>query len=151
MHCHRSYYVVIETGNISLRVDLDTGSSDLWIVSSACETNTCTKVPRYPLTYESPTFVAVNDNTTVFNASYSDGTCMYNIVLMVSCTNSHDVVVASGFVARETIELSNLTLANQVLALVNNSNVTLTDMSSGVMGLGFPRLSSISNSVSNGL
>ena len=79
------------------------------------------------------------------------GRVCINIVLMVSCTNSHDVVVASGFVARETIELSNLTLANQVFALVNNSNVTLTDMSSGIMGLGFPRLSSISTSVPNGL
>ena len=147
-HYHRSYYTVIKTGNISLRVVLDTASSDLWVVSSSCQNDTCTKVPRYPLTYDSPTFAAVNDNTTTFIAQYADTTCMYSL-LVVFCTNSHNVIVASGFVARETIEVSNLTVANQVFALITNSNVTLTDRASGIMGLGFPRLSSIPGSVFN--
>jgi hypothetical protein len=129
----QSYYAIIKTGLISLRVALDTASSDLWIVSSACGTDTCRKVPRYPLTYESPTFVAVNNNKTSFSAQYADMT------------------FASGFVARETIELSNLTLANQVFGLITKSNVTLTDLASGIMGLGFPRLSSISTSGPNAL
>ena len=73
---YRSYYAVIKTGNISMRVSLDTASSDLWIVSSSCQSDTCTKVPRYPLTYESPTFLAVNDNQTTFVAKYADTTCM---------------------------------------------------------------------------
>jgi Eukaryotic aspartyl protease len=76
MRYYRSYYAVIKTGNISMRVALDTASSDLWIVSSSCETNTCTKIPRYPLTYESPTFVVMNDNKTTFVAQYADTTCM---------------------------------------------------------------------------
>lgn len=61
------------------------------------------------------------------------------------------IAVASGFVARETIQLANLTLTNQAFGLVNNSNVTLSDQASGIMGLGFSRLSSISTSVPNGL
>ena len=77
---YRSYYAVIKTGNISLRVALDTASSDLWILSSSCQSNTCTQVPRYPLTYESPTFVVVNDNTTTFIAQYADTTCMYSLL-----------------------------------------------------------------------
>jgi hypothetical protein len=76
MRYNRSYYTVIKTGNISMRVALDTASSDLWILSSSCQSNTCTKVPRYPLTYESPTFVVVNDNKTTFVAQYADTTCM---------------------------------------------------------------------------
>lgn len=74
---YRSYYAVIKAGNINMRVALDTASSDLWIVSSACQSNTCTHVPRYPLTYESPTFVVVNDNKTTFIAQYADTTGMY--------------------------------------------------------------------------
>ena len=77
---YRSYYAVIKTGNISMRVALDTASSDLWIVSSSCQSDTCTQVPRYPLTYESPTFVVVNDNTTTFIAQYADTTCVYSLL-----------------------------------------------------------------------
>lgn len=129
----QSYYAIIKTGNISLRVVLDTASSDLWVVSSSCQNATCTKVPRYPLSYDSPTFTVVNDNTTTFIAQYADTT------------------FASGFIARETIQVSDLTLADQVFALITSSNVTLTDQASGIMGLGFPRLSSIPSSVPNSL
>ena len=149
VHYYRSYYAVIKAGNISMRVVLDTASSDLWIVSSSCQSDTCTQVPRYPLTYESPTFVAVNDNTTAFVAHYADTTCMYG--LLRSFAQIHIVIVASGFVAGETVHVAGLTLASQVFALITNSNVTLTDQASGIMGLGFPRLSSISKSVPNGL
>jgi hypothetical protein len=141
---YRSYYAVIKTGNISLRVALDTASSDLWIASSFCQSDTCTQVPKYPLTYESPTFVVVNDNTTTFIAQYAQSSTVF-------FTNSHNVIVASGFVAGETIQVAGLTLASQVFALITDSNVTLTDHTSGIMGLGFPRLSSISTSVPNSL
>lgn len=73
--------------------------------------------------------------------------------------------VASGFLARESIELANLTVPNQPfgeffytlrvssakspIGMVTNSNVSLTDKASGIMGLGFPRLSSIANSTVN--
>ena len=71
--------------------------------------------------------------------------------IFYSSTNFYNVIVASGFVAGETIEVAGLTLANQAFALINNSNVSLTDQTSGILGLGFPRLSSISTSVPNSL
>ncbi|KAF8553950.1 acid protease [Imleria badia] len=120
-----TYYTVIQAGQISFRASLDTGSSDAWLVSTACTTKTCSAVPKYPLTYASPTFVSVNNNDTTFNVSYADGTS------------------ASGFVARESIEVSNVTVPGQAFGVVTNSNVTLTDEVSGVLGLGFPRLSEI--------
>ena len=90
-HCYdRSYYAVIQAGPVNLRVDLDTASSDLWIVSSACETNTCSRAPRYPLTYESSTFLPVNGNTTAFNARYADTTCIYHLLSVFCITNLHD-------------------------------------------------------------
>ncbi|PFH52961.1 hypothetical protein AMATHDRAFT_73786 [Amanita thiersii Skay4041] len=125
----QSYYAVIKTGDIYFRVALDTASADLWVMSSQCQTKACKNVPKYPLAYQSPTFVTVANNSTLFQAGYADGTGV------------------SGFVAEESVQLSNLTVPDQAFALVSNCNVTLTDQVSGIMGLGFPRLSSISNSV----
>ncbi|KAJ7035013.1 aspartic peptidase domain-containing protein [Mycena alexandri] len=127
----QTYYAVVQMGEIYLRVALDTASSDLWVVGSTCETKSCTAVPRYPLSYQSPTFGVVNNNETAFEAGYADGT------------------VASGFVARETVRLANMTLPNQVFAVVTQSNLTFLDDVSGILGLGFPRLSGIPSSVTN--
>jgi hypothetical protein len=126
-----SYYAVIGLGSMYFRVSLDTASSDLWIMASSCSTSTCQEVPRYPLTYESATFSAVNSNSTAFRAEYADGT------------------VASGFVAKETLLFSNLSVPNQALALITNSNVSMVDNISGILGLGFPRISSINGSLTN--
>lgn len=72
----RSYYAVISVGNASYRVVLDTGSADLWLVSSACQEATCS-VPKYQLGYKSPTFLSINNNQTAFNVSFADGTSKY--------------------------------------------------------------------------
>ncbi|KAJ7931483.1 aspartic peptidase A1 [Mycena leptocephala] len=126
----QTYYTVLQTGNIYFRVALDSASSDLWLMGSTCSTRQCSAVPRYPLSYQSPTFGVVNNNETVFKARYADET------------------VASGFVATESVTLANITLPDQVFGHCGNDcNVTLLDEVSGIMGLGFPRLSGISSSV----
>ncbi|KAF5359403.1 hypothetical protein D9756_003391 [Leucocoprinus leucothites] len=125
-HDRQSFYALIQAGGINFRVVLDTGSSDLWILSSACETEACNSQPRYPLSYQSPSFQSVNGNTTVFSASYADGSGV------------------SGIVAREKVELAGLVVANQTFGLISDSNVSLSDQESGFLGLGFPRLSTIS-------
>ncbi|KAF9468109.1 aspartic peptidase A1 [Collybia nuda] len=127
----QSYFAVIKIGDINFRVVLDTASSDLWVMSSDCNTHSCTTVPRYPLAYQSPTFTTIDGNSTQFLASYADGT------------------TASGFVAKERVQFANLTIQNQVFGMVTNCNVTMTDQTSGIIGLGFPRLSSIPSSVTN--
>ena len=52
---------------------MDTGSADLWVVSTNCTTSQC-NLPKYPLAFQSPTFVSVNSNTTAFGVSFADGT-----------------------------------------------------------------------------
>lgn len=87
-------------------------------------------------------------------------------VLHKLCNITLHHVGASGFVARESVTFVNLTLTNQAfgmstarlrckfrlnsVGLVTNSNVTMDDNVSGILGLGFPRLSSISNTIANG-
>jgi len=127
----QSYYTLIKIGSIYFRVALDTASSDLWIMSSGCQTDACKSVPTYPLAYQSPTLVPVANNGTAYQVSYSDGT------------------VASGFVALEAVQLADITVPLQAFGMITNSNVTFTDKVSGIMGLGFPRLSSIPNSVND--
>ncbi|KAG7451143.1 acid protease [Guyanagaster necrorhizus] len=128
---NRAYFALLNVGATTFRVALDTASADLWLVSTQCTTDVCKAVPRYPLQYESGTFVSVNNNSTTFSVSYSDGTG------------------AEGFVAKETVQLANLTVSNQVFGLMTSSNVTLSDDISGIFGLGFPRLSSVSSTVTN--
>ncbi|THH00207.1 hypothetical protein EW026_g2261 [Hermanssonia centrifuga] len=127
----QTYYTVISVANISFRIGLDTGSADLWLISSACSTSECSKVPKYQLDYHSPTFVPVNNNQTAFNVSFADGTA------------------ANGFIALETVQVSNLTVAQQGFGAVTSSNITFDDDVSGILGLGFPRLSDISQSISS--
>lgn len=120
-----SYYTLISVGNATFRVALDTGSADLWLISSACTNSSCS-VPKYQLGYPSPTFISINSNQTVFNVSFADTT------------------TATGFIALETVQVSNLTVSAQGFGVVTSSNVSLTDSMSGILGMGFPRLSDIS-------
>ncbi|KAI0049746.1 acid protease [Auriscalpium vulgare] len=128
---HRTFFSIISVGNISFRVALDTGSSDLWVLSSACTTSSCKSPPKYPLYYPSPSFVSVNGNATTVNVSFADTT------------------TASGFVAMETVQLAELSVPSQAFGLMNSSNVSFVDEISGIMGLGFPRLSTINSLAAN--
>ncbi|KIY44031.1 acid protease, partial [Fistulina hepatica ATCC 64428] len=124
----RSYYAVVQAGGLNFRVDLDTGSSDLWLLASSCTSTACKDLPTYPLKYYSDSFITVDDNATLFNITYADTTAV------------------SGFVAREKIGFGNITVHNQTFGLVTSSNVSLVDDTSGILGIGFPRLSTISSS-----
>ncbi|KAI5990131.1 hypothetical protein EDD15DRAFT_2578683, partial [Pisolithus albus] len=120
-------------------------------MSTACTTPTCMQVPRYPSQYDSPTFVSVNNNASLFNISYADTTSN----AFTSAAEDYRLTVwwflqaASGFIAREAIQISNVTAPNQAIGLVTNSNVTLVNDISGVWGHGFPRLSEIYASIAN--
>ena len=112
---YRSYFTVIRVGGIPFRVALDTASADLWLLSSDCETEECKDVPRFQLGYQSPTFQAINDNSTLFEAGYADGTgeCYTRTDVDLN-TDALGTAVVSGFLARETVEVQDLSVSGQV-------------------------------------
>ncbi|KAH8831916.1 acid protease [Flagelloscypha sp. PMI_526] len=126
-----SYYTVIQLGDINFRVALDTASSDLWVLTSQCTTSACHDLPRYPIQYQSPSFVIVNGNQTGFELGYADGTGV------------------KGFVGKETVGVGGLAVQGQSFGMVQESNVSFVDLTSGVLGLGFPRLSTIASGSGN--
>ena len=76
--------------------------------------------------------------------------------------------VSSGYVARESVRVANLTVPDQAFGIfesslplagqltfikpgvVNQTTVPFTDLISGILGLGFPRLSQIYNTTAHG-
>ena len=94
---------------------LDTGSSDLWVLSDACTGNCDASVPLYPQA-----------------AFQSTG-----IDIKLSYGGSSTGTQAYGLIGRDTAVFAGLTLQDQYFAAINKSNVTL-DGTAGLFGLGFP-------------
>ncbi|ORY31663.1 aspartic peptidase domain-containing protein [Naematelia encephala] len=114
---------------VSYPLQLDLGSSDLLLASTLCGSACPTSLgprsnPYYDVTKASTGFMPVNGNQTAWRATFADGTA------------------ASGFVAREAVNIAEGQILGQVFGLINSTNLTLSDQQiSGILGLGFPRLS----------
>ncbi|WVQ74338.1 hypothetical protein IAR50_003937 [Cryptococcus sp. DSM 104548] len=111
-------------------LQLDLASADILLASSLCKSSTCPSSssanPYYDVAKSQAGWEEVNGNGTLWNTSYADGT------------------VASGFVGRETITLGESVVQGQVFGVINSTTLTLSDQKiSGILGLGFPRLSSL--------
>lgn len=114
-------------------LQLDLASSDILLASTLCGSHCPTSLgtttnPYYDVSKPSAGFESINSNQTVWNTSYADGT------------------VASGFLAREIITLGQSVVQGQVFGMINATNLTLSSQkSSGILGLGFPRLSTLAH------
>lgn len=98
---------------------LDTGSSDLWVMSDACQTGVCQKSSSVP--YKTAT--ARNTGAEV-NLRFGDST-----------TGTH----ASGPVVLDTVALAGLSLEDQPFAAINDTNNNAARYgTAGLIGLGFP-------------
>ncbi|KAF8964327.1 aspartic peptidase domain-containing protein [Flammula alnicola] len=118
------YTVPIELGNKVFPVNLDTGSSDLWVVSDKCETNACkdASVTRYPQSSLLPTG---ND----VDMHYGDSTTG---------------TFASGTVGLDTATIAGIAVPKQAFGLIEDTTNLLVQFdAAGIFGLSFPVASRI--------
>ncbi|KAF8990999.1 aspartic peptidase domain-containing protein [Cyathus striatus] len=105
-------------------VQVDTGSSDLWIASSSCSTSSCAQTNGK---LYNPAGATLTDET--FNISYLQGS-------------------ATGPIVWDTVEVGGYTIDNQALSAVNNvQNEPLTSDFTGILGLALPLNSIIANAI----
>ena len=120
----------IEWGGKKHAVVLDTGSSDTWLVEKGfrcVDLGDGTPVPEAECMFGAPW---TRDNTfkqipnQVFNVSYGDGQ------------------FAAGIMGNQTVKLAGITVENQEVASVNHAGWFGDEVSTGIVGLAFPSITS---------
>ncbi|KAK7442722.1 hypothetical protein VKT23_015969 [Stygiomarasmius scandens] len=114
-----SYTVLMGLGGGLIPLVIDSGSSDLWVISDSCATEPCleTDIPLYsPNAFEPTGLIA--------QLLYGD-----------SFTGTH----AFGPVGKDDLSFAGMTVSDQLFAAVNDTNTTVLQTgAAGILGLGFP-------------
>ncbi|KAJ7680759.1 aspartic peptidase domain-containing protein [Mycena polygramma] len=118
------YTVPLQIGDTTTVVNLDTGSSDLWVISSDCVADACAKssTMRVP----AATLRKTGANVTMRYGDSSTGT------------------FASGPIAMDTVSIAGVAIDNQLFAAIDDTTNTVVQFgAAGIFGLGFPSESQI--------
>ncbi|KAI8582053.1 hypothetical protein K450DRAFT_228805 [Umbelopsis ramanniana AG] len=131
------YYgeITIGTPGQTVKLDFDTGSSDLWFASTLCAR--CIRKSRYD-SNKSSTY---HKDGRPWHITYGDGTS------------------SSGICGTDDVTIGGLTIKNQTIEMANKiSSGFITDPSDGILGLGFNKIVTVSgvktpvdNMISQGL
>ncbi len=98
-------------------INLTAGSADLWVISSGTTTS--------HVTYQSTSSSTFQSNSTLFSEQYGSGS-------------------VSGTAANDTVTISNLSVPNQAIGLVNEVDSAIEQSAfDGLMGLGFSTISEL--------
>ncbi|PCH37131.1 acid protease [Wolfiporia cocos MD-104 SS10] len=118
-----TYTIQVQVGDTRTPLVLDTGSSDLWLVSDACSGDCKSAgVSLYSQNSLQPTGLDVQ-------LLYGD---------------SRTGTRASGPIGLDTVDIANLAISSQTLAAINDTNTTVFETgAAGILGLGFPPVSVI--------
>ncbi|TFK36228.1 aspartic peptidase domain-containing protein [Crucibulum laeve] len=112
-----TYSVLVTVGGITTPTVLDTGSSDLWVLSDTCTIGCDGDVGLYP----QASFQSVDLDVRLLYGDSTTGT------------------FAFGLIGKDTVDLAGLTLNNQFFAAINSTNTSIASTNSvGIFGLGFP-------------
>ncbi|KAG0199897.1 hypothetical protein BGX28_006902 [Mortierella sp. GBA30] len=107
------------------KLDMDTGSSDLWVPSMKCGDHN-TKCNRHARFDPSLSSTVTELNSSPWKIAYGDGSTV------------------SGHLAIDRLEFSDITIENQLFGMADReSSSFLDDVVDGVFGLGFPELSAL--------
>ncbi|KAH9849941.1 acid protease [Lenzites betulinus] len=118
-----TYNVLVRVGETLTPLIIDTGSSDLWLVSDGCKEN-C-PASNVPL-YSQATLTPAGQDVLLL---YGD-----------SRTGTH----ASGPIGKDAVSIAGLSVPDQFFAAIIDTNTTVLEAgSAGILGLGFPPISLI--------
>jgi len=117
--------ITIGTPPQSFLVDIDTGSSDLWVTSSSCTSSQCSKKKKYDAQQSS----TATETPNTLSIGYGDGSSV------------------SGPVYQDTVNVAGVNVQKQFFSPVTNlSSDFATDPTDGLLGLAFPSLSAMKQS-----
>jgi hypothetical protein len=123
--------VEVKFGDQSFLLQLDTGSSDTWVVQTGYEcfnvTDNTQQLPQQACTYANITYDISNTFEPIQNQTFGV---------------EYGVGIATGIVGYEEVTLGGITIQRQEVGIVNKATNPGDGMNSGVIGFGYPSLTS---------
>ncbi|KAJ6625761.1 aspartic peptidase domain-containing protein [Mycena sp. CBHHK59/15] len=120
------YTVPITMGDTTTVVNIDTGSSDLWVISSDCTADLCAKASKSVQPIPAASLQTTGANVTMRYGDSTTGT------------------FASGPIAMDTISIAGVAIDSQLFAAIDDTTNSVVQFgAAGIFGLGFPSESQI--------